>query len=187
MPYSFKPFRLIWRCRYFMKDMIKKFRVTICFLSFVLCGCGADKTNNISYTEPEQQEVKSIDISGINPYAAAEIQGILDEIDIQITSKDILHSDAVIKQTLNVMGLAVGNSLVEGQTELVVKEWMTHKDKNELSEFRKKFETVYQEYEILYSEEAKKELKSAGLSEQQYDYCGIGRLDMVEWIYKNLN
>lgn len=138
-------------------------------------------------TESETEEtVETVDLSGMNPDAADEIQHTLDMIYETIELTDKTGAEHVIKTTLQLMGVAVGNSLVEDQVELVVKDWKLRKSKEEWQEFLEKYQIVDAEYNILNSEKAERELTSAGLSITDYDYCGLGQLDMVEWIKSNL-
>lgn len=87
--------------------------------------------------------------------------------------------------TVNLMALAAGNSLVENQVQLVVQDWKQN-HKAELSDFQKKMEVVYKEYEMLAAGDTEAELKKAGFTLEGYEYCGNGKLDMVEWIYSDI-
>lgn len=87
--------------------------------------------------------------------------------------------------TVNLMALAAGNSLVENQVQLVVQDWKQN-HKAELSDFQKKMEAVYKEYEMLAAGDTEAELKKAGFTLEGYEYCGNGKLDMVEWIYSDI-
>lgn len=87
--------------------------------------------------------------------------------------------------TVNLMALAAGNSLVENQVQLVVQDWKQN-HKAELFDFQKKMEVVYKEYEMLAAGDTEAELKKAGLTLEGYEYCGNGKLDMVEWIYSDI-
>lgn len=158
----------------------------VCAMSVSLIGCGTgnavngeeDTTKNlVAVTTTE-----AVDLSGVHPDAAREIQVTLDTIDKNVSVNDKTGSINVIKQSTGIMALAVGNSLVENQVELVIKDWKQRKSDEDMSNFKKKFDIVYSEYNKLNSSEAESELKKAGLSLADYNYCGIGKLDMVEWI-----
>ena len=77
--------------------------------------------------------------------------------------------------------MAAGNSLVEEQVERVVKNW---KQNNNVSDFNKKLSLVYAEYEKLGTSSAEAELNKIGFLLQGHEYCGNGKLDMIEWINK---
>ena len=132
-------------------------------------------------TYEEKTTEEDVDISGINPYAVKEIQSALDEINANVSAYDKADSASVIKQTVSLRALAAGNSLVEEQVERVVKNW---KQNNNAADFSKKLSLVYAEYEKLGTSSAEAELNKIGLSLQGHEYCGNGKLDMVEWINK---
>ena len=132
-------------------------------------------------TSAEKITEETVDISGINPYAVKEIQSVLDEINANVSADDKETSDNVIKQAVSLRALAAGNSLVEEQVERVVKNW---KHNNNVSDFNKKLSLVYAEYEKLGASGAEAELNKIELSLQGHEYCGNGKLDMVEWINK---
>ena len=90
-------------------------------------------------------------------------------------------STSTQKTAVSLRALAAGNSLVEEQVERVVKNW---KQNNNVSDFNKKLSLVYAEYEKLGTSSAEAELSKIGLSLQGHEYCGNGKLDMVEWINK---
>ncbi len=151
-----------------------------------LIGCGSkvdDKeTSTVNNTvKQEKTTEEAVDISGINPYAVKEIQNALDEINANVSADDKADSASVIKQAVSLRALAAGNSLVEEQVERVVKNW---KQNNNVSDFNKKLALVYAEYEKLGTSSAEAELSKIGLSLQGHEYCGNGKLDMVEWINK---
>lgn len=132
-------------------------------------------------TSVEKITEEAVDITGINPYAVKEIQSALDEINANVSADDKADSASVIKQAVSLRALAAGNSLVEEQVERVVKNW---KQNNNVSDFNKKLALVYAEYEKLGTSSAEAELSKIGLSLQGHEYCGNGKLDMVEWINK---
>lgn len=132
-------------------------------------------------TSDEKTTEETVDISGINPYAVKEIQSALDEINANVSADDKADSASVIKQAVSLRALAAGNSLVEEQVERVVKNW---KQNNNVSDFNKKLALVYAEYEKLGTSSAETELSKIGLSLHGHEYCGNGKLDMVEWINK---
>ena len=68
---------------------------------------------------------------------------------------------------------------------LPVQDWKQN-HKAELSDFQKKMEVVYKEYEMLAAGDTEAELKKAGFTLEGYEYCGNGKLDMVEWIYSDI-
>lgn len=151
-----------------------------------LIGCGSkvdDKeTSTVNNTVTQEKTTEEVvDISGINPYAVKEIQSVLDEINANVSADDKETSDNVIKQAVSLRALAAGNSLVEEQVERVVKYW---KQNNNVSDFNKKLALVYAEYEKLGTSSAEAELSKIGLSMQGHEYCGNGKLDIVEWINK---
>ena len=151
-----------------------------------LIGCGSkvdDKeTSTVNNTVTQEKTTEeAVDITGINPYAVKEIQSALDEINANVSADDKETSDNVIKQAVSLRALAAGNSLVEEQVERVVKNW---KQNNNVSDFNKKLALVYAEYEKLGTSSAEAELSKIGLSLQGHEYCGNGKLDMVEWINK---
>ena len=127
-----------------------------------------------------------VDISKIEPNAAKEVQSQLDDIAKNIKTTSKKGDTEVIKEATNVMAMAVGNSLSEDQIKLVVKNWKQQKTDAELKEFETKFATIHSEYEVLKGTGAEAELKKAGLSITDKDYCGKGSLDMVDWIKKSL-
>lgn len=63
----------------------------------------------------------------------------------------------------------------------MVKNW---KQNNKAADFSKKLALVYAEYEKLGTSSAETELSKIGLSLQGHEYCGNGKLDVVEWINK---
>lgn len=132
-------------------------------------------------TSAQKTTEEAVDISGINPYAVKEIQSALDEINANISADDKADSASVIKQAVSLRALAAGNSLVEEQVERVVKNW---KQNNNVPDFNKKLALVYAEYEKLGTSSAEAELSKIGFSLQGHEYCGNGKLDMVEWINK---
>lgn len=136
--------------------------------------------------ENKEHEQQTVSLSDIDPYAAKEIQNILDDINKNIVVNDKAGSANVIKQATGIMGLAAGNSLAEEQVKLVINDWK-QKNSHSIVEFRKKMKTVYEEYEKLNSGAAEEELKKAGLTLNEHEYCGNGKLDMVEWIYRYVN
>lgn len=129
----------------------------------------------------EEKTTEDVDISGINPYAVKEIQSALDEINANVSADDKADSASIIKQAVSLRALAAGNSLVEEQVERVVKNW---KQNNKAEDFSKKLSLVYAEYEKLGTSSAEAELNKIGFSLQGHEYCGNGKLDMVEWINK---
>ena len=141
----------------------------------------AQSSTSAQKTYEEKTTEEDVDISGINPYAVKEIQSALDEINANVSAYDKADSASVIKQTVSLRALAAGNSLVEEQVERVVKNW---KQNNNAADFSKKLSLVYAEYEKLGTSSAEAELNKIGLSLQGHEYCGNGKLDMVEWINK---
>lgn len=141
-----------------------------------------EHTETMSNTEAMSDTEEAIDLSGMDPYAAAEIQSILDKMNTAITTANQADDVVVIQQAATVMGLAVGNSLVQDQVTLVIKAWKQGKTDTELAEFQMKYALVYDAYLKLAGTEAEEQLEKAGLSLADYDYCGKGSLDMVEWI-----
>ncbi len=141
----------------------------------------AQSSTSAQKTYEEKTTEEAVDISGINPYAVKEIQSALDEINANVSAYDKADSASVIKQTVSLRALAAGNSLVEEQVERVVKNW---KQNNNVADFSKKLSLVYVEYEKLGTSSAEAELNKIGLSLQGHEYCGNGKLDMVEWINK---
>lgn len=139
-------------------------------------------TETMSNMEAMSDTEEAIDLSGMDPYAAAEIQSVLDKMDAAITTANQADDVVVIQQAAAVMGLAVGNSLVQDQVTLVIKAWKQGKTDTELAEFQMKYALVYDAYLKLAGTEAEEQLEKAGLSLADYDYCGKGSLDMVEWI-----
>ena len=141
----------------------------------------AQSSTSAQKTYEEKTTEEDVDISGINPYAVKEIQSALDEINANVSAYDKADSASVIKQAVILRALAAGNSLVEEQVERVVKNW---KQNNKAADFSKKLSLVYAEYEKLGTSRAEAELNKIGLSLQGHEYCGNGKLDMVEWINK---
>lgn len=141
----------------------------------------AQSSTSAQKTYEEKTTEEDVDISGINPYAVKEIQSALDEINANVSADDKADSASIIKQTVSLRALAAGNSLVEEQVERVVKNW---KQNNKAADFSKKLSLVYAEYEKLGTSSAEAELNKIGLSLQGHEYCGNGKLDMVEWINK---
>lgn len=135
-----------------------------------------------STTEATASTEETVDLSGMDPYAVAEIQSELDKINTNIESTNQAEDAAVIRQSVELMGLAAGNSLVEEQVALVVKDWKQGKSDTQLEEFRTKYALVYDAYMTLTTEGAEEQLKKIDLSIADYSYCGEGRLDIVEWI-----
>lgn len=76
---------------------------------------------------------------------------------------------------------SVGNSLVENQVKLVAADWKQNNTGN-ISDFKKKFDIVYDEYEVLSTSKAENELKKINLTLDGHEYCGSGKLDMMEWL-----
>lgn len=156
-----------------------------------LIGCGSkadDKETSVvnnaqiqTNAENSKEAEETVDISGINPYAVKEIQSALDEINANVSADDKADSANVVKQAVSLRALAAGNSLVEEQVARVVKNW---KQNNNVSDFNKKLSLVYAEYEKLGTSSAEAELSKIGISLQGHEYCGNGKLDMVEWINK---
>lgn len=141
----------------------------------------AQSSTSAQKTYEEKTTEEDVDISGINPYAVKEIQSALDEINANVSADDKADSASIIKQAVSLRALAAGNSLVEEQVERVVKNW---KQNNKAEDFSKKLSLVYAEYEKLGTSSAEAELNKIGLSLQGHEYCGNGKLDMVEWINK---
>lgn len=108
--------------------------------------------------QSEKENVERIDLSGMNPYAVKEIQNMLDSIDASISVNDKVSDNNVIKQTVDIMAMSVGNSLVESQVKLVAADWKQNNTGN-ISDFKKKFDIVYGEYEVLSTSKAENELK----------------------------
>lgn len=135
-----------------------------------------------STTEATGTTGETVDLSGMDPYAVAEIQSELDKINTNIESTNQSEDAAVIRQSVELMGLAAGNSLAEEQVALVVKDWKQGKSDAQLEEFRTKYALVYDAYMTLTTEGAEEQLKKIDLSIADYSYCGEGRLDIVEWI-----
>lgn len=131
--------------------------------------------------QSEKENVEKIDLSGINPYAVKEIQNMLDSIDASISVNDKVFDNNVIKQTVDIMAMSVGNSLVENQVKLVAADWKQSNAGN-ISDFKKKFDIVYGEYEVLSTSKAENELKKINLTLDGHEYCGSGKLDMMEWL-----
>lgn len=139
--------------------------------------------------EPEntaEDKEEPVDLSGMNPDAVREIQNTLKSINETISVDEQTEPATIIRQSVGVMGLATGNSLVEEQVKLVIKDWKQQLGSEEAEAFKTRFAIVYEEYGKLAGEEAQTELEKADLSLEEYDYCGNGRLDMVEWIYTYL-
>lgn len=135
-----------------------------------------------STTEATVSNEETVDLSGMDSYAVAEIQSEMDKINTNIESTNQAEDAAVIRQSVELMGLAAGNSLAEEQVALVVKDWKQGKSDAQLEEFRTKYALVYDAYMTLTTEEAEEQLKKIDLSIADYSYCGEGRLDIVEWI-----
>lgn len=135
-----------------------------------------------STTEATGSTEETVDLSGMDPYAVAEIQSEMDKINTNIESTNQAEDAAVIRQSVELMGLAAGNSLAEEQVALVVKDWKQGKSDAQLEEFRTKYALVYDAYMTLTTEGAEEQLKKIDLSIADYSYCGEGRLDIVEWI-----
>ncbi len=131
--------------------------------------------------QSEKENVERIDLSGMNPYAVKEIQNMLDSIDASISVNDKVSDNNVIKQTVDIMAMSVGNSLVESQVKLVAADWKQNNTGN-ISDFKKKFDIVYGEYEVLSTSKAENELKKINLTLDGHEYCGSGKLDMMEWL-----
>lgn len=135
-----------------------------------------------STTEATGSTEETVDLSGMDPYAVAEIQSEMDKINTNIESTNQAEDAAVIRQSVELMGLAAGNSLAEEQVALVVKDWKQGKSDAQLEEFRTKYALVYDAYMTLTTEGAEEQLKKIDLSIADYSYCGESRLDIVEWI-----
>lgn len=135
-----------------------------------------------STTEATGSTEETVDLSGMDPYAVAEIQSEMDKINTNIESTNQAEDAAVIRQSVELLGLAAGNSLAEEQVALVVKDWKQGKSDAQLEEFRTKYALVYDAYKTLTTEGAEEQLKKIDLSIADYSYCGEGRLDIVEWI-----
>ncbi|MFQ9193059.1 MAG: hypothetical protein ACLR6A_01555 [Candidatus Gastranaerophilaceae bacterium] len=142
------------------------------------------RTAEVKTTENQITETE-VNLEGIHPDAVKEIQNMLDEVNANVSVNDKADSEEVIRQAINLMALAAGNSLVENQVQLVVQDWKQN-HKAELSDFQKKMEVVYKEYEMLAAGDTEAELKKAGFTLEGYEYCGNGKLDMVEWIYSDI-
>ncbi len=169
-------------------------------LTMVFAGCGQSTGSSVSTegstteavtittevtenrTEATGNTEETVDLSGMDPYAVAEIQSELDKINTYIESTNQAEDAAVIRQSVELMGLAAGNSLAEEQVALVVKNWKQGKSDAQLEEFRTKYALVYDAYMTLTTEKAEEQLKKIDLSIVDYSYCGEGRLDIVEWI-----
>lgn len=157
-----------------MKGFLRCF-LLLCVVMLGVCGCG-------SAVEPTE-DVKEIDLSGINPDAAQEIRHTLEDIQAYVTVDDTVSSAPVIRQGVKLMGLAAGNSLVEEQVALVVEDWKQQFTNEEWEMFAEQYGMVYDECVILGSEDAETELQAIGLTLEGHEYCGNGVLDMVEWLY----
>ncbi len=187
--------------RNYTNTKYKKRRIligTALMLTMVFAGCGQSTGSSVSTdgstTEAVTTEVtenrteatgnteETVDLSGMDPYAVAEIQSELDKINTYIESTNQAEDAAVIRQSVELMGLAAGNSLAEEQVALVVKDWKQGKSDAQLEEFRTKYALVYDAYMTLTTEKADEQLKKIDLSIVDYSYCGEGRLDIVEWI-----
>ena len=142
------------------------------------------RTAEVKTTENQITETE-VNLEGIHTDAVKEIQNMLDEVNANVSVNDKADSEEVIRQAVNLMALAAGNSLVENQVQLVVQDWKQN-HKAELSDFQKKMEVVYKEYEMLAAGDTEVELKKAGFTLEGYEYCGNGKLDMVEWIYSDI-
>ncbi len=171
---------------------MKKILCAIAVVTTVsLMGCGTVQKENPAGTTQEQkvsetttQEI-TVNLEGIHPDAVKEIQNMLDEVNANVSVNDKADSEEVIRQAVNLMALAAGNSLVENQIQIVVQDWKQN-HKAELTDFQKKMEAVYKEYEMLAAGDTEAELKKAGFTLEGYEYCGNGKLDMVEWIYTDI-
>lgn len=130
-----------------------------------------------------QEETTEVDLSGIHPDAVREIQGVLDEINQKVSDKDENSEAVIAEQAVYVMGLATGNSLVEDQVEKTVEAWKQKKTQEEWESFVKKYQLVYEKYQVLCGDGAKAELEQSGWTEAVPDYCGNGALDMAEWLH----
>lgn len=157
-----------------MKGFLRYF-LLLCVVMVGVCGCGSDAG--------QAEEVKEIDLSGINPDAAQEIRNTLEDIWVHVTVDDTVSSAPVIRQGVHLMGLAAGNSLVEEQVALVVADWKQQFTNEEWEVFLEQYDMVYDECVILGSEDAEAELQAIGLTLEGHEYCGNGVLDMVEWLY----
>ena len=142
------------------------------------------RTAEVKTTENQTTET-AVNLEGIHPDAVKEIQNMLDEVNVNVSVNDKADSEEVIRQAVNLMALAAGNSLVEDQVQFVVQDWKQN-HKAGLSDFQKKMEVVYKEYEILAAGDTEAELKKAGLTLEGHEYCGNGKMDMVEWIYSDI-
>lgn len=189
--------------RNYTNTKYKKRRIligTILMMTMVFAGCGQSTGSSVSTdggtteavtittevtenrTEATGTTGETVDLSGMDPYAVAEIQSELDKINTYIESTNQAEDAAVIRQSVELMGLAAGNSLAEEQVALVVKDWKQGKSDAQLEEFRTKYALVYDAYMTLTTEKAEEQLKKIDLSIVDYSYCGEGRLDIVEWI-----
>lgn len=187
--------------RNYTNTKYKKRRIligTALMMTMVFAGCGQSTGSSVSTdgstTEAVTTEVtenrteatgnteETVDLSGMDPYAVAEIQSELDKINTYIESTNQAEDAAVIRQSVELMGLAAGNSLAEEQVALVVKDWKQGKSEAQLEGFRAKYALVYDAYMTLTTEKAEEQLKKIDLSIVDYSYCGEGRLDIVEWI-----
>lgn len=175
--------------RNYTNTKYKKRRIligTALMLTMVFAGCGQSTGSSVSTdgstTEATGSTEETVDLSGMDPYAVAEIQSELDKINTYIESTNQAEDAAVIRQSVELMGLAAGNSLAEEQVALVVKDWKQGKSDAQLEEFRTKYALVYDAYMTLTTEKAEEQLKKIDLSIVDYSYCGEGRLDIVEWI-----
>lgn len=187
--------------RNYTNTKYKKRRIligTALMLTMVFTGCGQSTGSSVSTdgstTEAVTTEVtenrteatgnteETVDLSGMDSYAVAEIQSEMDKINTNIESTNQAEDAAVIRQSVELMGLAAGNSLAEEQVALVVKDWKQGKSDAQLEEFRTKYALVYDAYMTLTTEGAEEQLKKIDLSIADYSYCGEGRLDIVEWI-----
>lgn len=189
--------------RNYTNTKYKKRRIligTILMMTMVFVGCGQSTGSSVSTdggtteavtittevtenrTEATGTTGETVDLSGMDPYAVAEIQSELDKINTYIESTNQAEDAAVIRQSVELMGLAAGNSLAEEQVALVVKDWKQGKSDAQLEEFRTKYALVYDAYMTLTTEKADEQLKKIDLSIVDYSYCGEGRLDIVEWI-----
>lgn len=171
--------------------MRKKIYILAAIALMSLVGCGnndavEDVRNTTSTTsattkQSEKENVEKIDLSGINPYSVKEIQKMLDSIDASISVNDKVSDNNVIKQTVDIMAMSAGNSLVENQVKLVAADWKQNNTGN-ISDFKKKFDIVYGEYEVLSTSKSENELKKINLTLDGHEYCGSGKLDMMEWL-----
>ena len=93
------------------------------------------RTAEVKTTENQITETE-VNLEGIHPDAVKEIQNMLDEVNANVSVNDKADSEEVIRQAINLMALAAGNSLVENQVQLVVQDW---KQNHNCPIFRKKW------------------------------------------------